>query len=207
MTAPPDEVAAADHEISLAIWDLTSPVVAGGRATLKVGIACPSGCDLTGTSIDVYDEKATSIGSGSTGPTVWPATNGLYWVELDVPAPDAEGDQSFTIRATALQPPHAQATTIVRFVASAQPEHHVTVEVIDKESGVPVAGVELRLGMFRATTSDTGVAHVDVPGGTYEVAAWKLGYDLVSNTIHITSDTTIRLDVTPAPQPEQPYWM
>ena len=205
MTSSTDDLA--DHQISLAVWDMTSPVVAGRRAKLKVGVACSSGCDLTGTRIDVHDETGTRAGGGSVGPTAWPATNGLYWVELDVPAPGTEGDQSFTVRATAPQPPHGQAATIVRFVASAPPEHHVTLEVIDKGSGAPVPSAELRVGRWRATTDDSGVAHVEVPGGTYEVAAWKLGYDLVSNTIHITGDTTIRLDVTPVPHHEQPYWM
>jgi len=41
----------------------------------------------------------------------------------------------------------------------------VTLEAIDKGSGVPLAGVELRLGRFRAATNEAGIAHVEVPGG------------------------------------------
>jgi hypothetical protein len=128
-------------------------------------------------------------------------------MELDLAAPEAEGDHAWNLRATTMEPPHEPATSTVRFVAVAPPEHRVTLIVIDKSSGVPLTGVELRVGRFRATTNEGGVAHVDVPGGTYEVCAWKIGYDLLSNRTHIASDTTIHLEVTTSPEPEQPYWM
>ena len=199
--------AIASHLPSLAVWDVASPVVAGRRATLKVGISCPSGCDLTGAAIDVYDETGTRVGGGHLGPAPWPATTSLHWVELDVAAPDAEGDHWWTLHATAAEPSHEEVTAVVRFVASPPPEHHVTLEVIEKGSGVPLAGVELRLGRFRGATNEAGIAHVEVPGGTYEVCAWKIGYDLLSSTARVAGDTTIQLEVAVAPEPEQPYWM
>jgi hypothetical protein len=63
------------------------------------------------------------------------------------------------------------------------------------------------MGVYRATANEAGIAHLEVPGGTYEVAAWKIGYDLVSAVAHITADATIRLEVVATPEPEQPYWM
>ena len=106
----------------------------------------------------------------------------------------------------ALESSHLQADANVRFVASRPPEHRVTLEVIEKGSGVPLTGVELRVGRFRAATSDAGVAYVEVPGGTYEVCAWKIGYDLLSSTAEVAADTTIHLEVSVQPEPEQPYW-
>ena len=200
-----EEIAA--HDTSLAVWDLASPVVAGRRATLKAGIACSSGCNLTGTRIDVYDETGTRAGGGSLGPAPWPATTALYWAELDVAAPEAEGDHRWSLVATPPEPSHGHATSIVRFVASAPPEHCVTLEVIEKDRGIPLTGVELRLGRFRTATNEAGIAQVDVPGGTYEVSAWKIGYDLLSITAHVAGDTTIHLEVAVAPEAEQPYWM
>jgi hypothetical protein len=197
----------ASHETNFAVWDLASPVVAGRRATLKVGIACSSGCDLTGTRIDVYTETGTRVGGGSLGPAPWPATTALYWAELDVAAPEAEGDHAWSLQATAPEPSHGHATSIVRFVASRPPEHTVTLQVIDKSGGVPLTGVELRLGRFRAVTDEAGIAHVEVPGGTYEVCAWTIGYDVLSRTAHVAGDTTIRLEVAVAAEPERPYWM
>lgn len=197
----------APHETSLAVWDLASPVVAGRRATLKVGIACRSGCDLTGTRIDIYNETGTKVGGGTLGAVPWPATTALYWAELDVAAPEAQGDHAWSFHTSAPKPPHGHATSIVRFVAVRPPEHRVTVEVIEKDSGVPLTGVELRLGRFRAATNEAGIAHVELPGGTYEVCAWKIGYDMLSTTAHVAADTTIHLEVAVAPEQKQPYWM
>ena len=205
MTTPAE--AAADHETSLAVWDAPSPVVAGGRATLKVGITCSCGCNLTGTRIDVYDETGARVGGTDITSGPWPATDALYWAECDVAAPAAEGEHAWDIRAAAPDTSHAAATSVLRVMASRPPEHRVTLEVIERGSGAPVGGVELRLGTFRATTDAAGIARIEVPGGAYDVCAWKVGYDLLSNAIHITGDTTIHLDVTPASQPEQPYWM
>lgn len=197
----------ATHTTSLAVWDLTSPVVIGCRTTLKVGVACPAGCDLTGTWIDVYNETGARVGGGKLGSVPWPATTALYWAELDLAAPEVEGDQSWSFHATTPEPPHGQATSIVRFVASRPPEHRVTLEVIDKASGIPLTGVELRVGRFRAATNEAGIAYVEVPAGTCEVCAFKIGYDILSSTAHIIGDTTIRLEVAVAPEPVQPYWM
>jgi hypothetical protein len=46
-----------------------------------------------------------------------------------------------------------------------------------------------------------------VPAGSYQVAAWKIGYDLLSTTADVDADITIRLEVAAAARPEQPYWM
>jgi hypothetical protein len=200
-------VAGREHAPSLAVWDLSSPVVIGRRATLKVGIACPSGCDFAGTCVDIYDESGARVGGAMMGSAPWPASTALYWGELDVAPPEAEGDHSWSIDATPPEASHDRTTTTVRFVACKPPEHRVTLHVIDKNGGVPLSGVELRLGRFRAATDAAGIAHVDVPGGTYDVGTWKNGYEVVSTTIDIASDTAVRLELTAEPEVERPYWM
>jgi hypothetical protein len=196
-----------EHTISLAVWDLSSPVVIGRRATLKVGIACSSGCDLSGTVVDIYNEAGARVGAATLGSAPWGATTALYWAELGVTSPEAEGDHAWSIHAKTLLAAHGDATSTVHFIACKPPEHRVTLHVIDKNSGVPLARVELRLGRFRAATDAAGVAHVDVPAGMYDVGTWKNGYEVVSKTVDIGGDTTIRLELSAAPEPEQPYWM
>jgi hypothetical protein len=199
--------AASPHEASLAVWDLASPLVIARPTALKIGIACPSGCSLSGTTIDIRDEKGSTIASGRIGSEPWPDTLALYWVELDVAAPETEGTHAWSIHATSRDAVHPPLESIVRLVTSRPPEHRVTFEVIERGSGTPLAGVELRVGPFRAVTDDGGIACVDVPGGIYEVCAWKIGHDLVSTTAGVAGDMTIRLEVTAARQAEQPYWM
>lgn len=194
------------HEISLAVWDVSSPVVVGRRPTLKIGVSCTSGCNLSGTLVDVFNDAGERIGTGTLGSDAWPATAALYWAELDLVAPECEGELSLDINATPTSP-HEDATSIVTFVVSRPPEYRVTFEVSEQGSGIPLADVELRIGAFRTTTNDSGRAHVDVPGGTYDVHAWKLGYDLMSRAASVTADTTLRLEVAVTLSPEQPYWM
>jgi hypothetical protein len=193
------------HEISLAVWDVPSPIVAGQRAKLKVGVSCPDGCNLSGTIIDVYTETGEHIGAGTLGSSAWPATTALYWAEVDLVTAEREGDVSLSVRALPASP-HAEARSVVTFFVSRPLEHRVTLEVIDKDSGLPLNGVELRLGRFRGTTNDVGIAHVEVPGGVYDVGTWKNGYEIVSLTVDIASDTAVRLELTAAAIPEQPYW-
>jgi hypothetical protein len=196
----------APHETSLAVWDLISPIIVGRRATLKVGVACRSGCNLSGVSVDVYNEAGARVGGGTLGPAPWPATAALYWVELDLAAPEREGDLLLEIHATPTLP-HADATSVVTFVVSRPPEHRVTLRVIDKTSGAPLAGVELRLGRFRTATNVGGIARVELPAGTYEVGTWKNGYEMASKTAVVAADITIDLALTAAREPDQPYWM
>jgi hypothetical protein len=194
------------HEISLAVWDLPSPVVAERRATLKVGVSCPDGCDLSGSAVDIYNETGERVGAGTLGSTPWPATTALYWAEVDLVALERAGDMSLRIHASPTSP-HADATSVVTIGVSRPPEHRVTLHLIDKTSGGPVAGVELRLGRFRTTSNDLGIACVEVPNGAYEVGTWKNGYEIGSKTVVIDADTTIQLEMTAARETEQPYWM
>lgn len=193
------------HEISLAVWDLASPIFTGRRAKLKVGVSCADGCDLSGTAVDVYDETGERIGAGTLGSTAWPATTALYWAEIDLVALQCEGDMSLRIHASPALP-HADATSVVRIVVASPPEHRVTLHVIDDTSGGPLAGVELRLGRFRTTSNDVGIAYVEVPRGTYEVGTWKNGYEIASKTVVVDEDTTIQLELTAEPEVEPPYW-
>jgi hypothetical protein len=196
-----------NHDTSLAVWDVSSPVVAGRRATLKVGITCPSNCDLTGTRVDVYHEAGARVGGGEIMSGPWPGTDALYWTECDVVAPPTEGEHAWNVRAALPGDSHGHAAAMVRVLASRPPEHRVTLEVIEKGSGRPVGGVELRVGAFRTSTSDRGIAQVEVPSGTHDMSAWKVGYELLSTTTDITGDTTVRLEFATVDPRDQPYWM
>lgn len=194
------------HDVSLAAWGLPSPLVAGERATLTVGISCSAGCNLAGTRLDVREESGRELGASDAGSTPWPASRSLYWTTIDVPAPDAEGDLVWILSAVC-PAPHPRVSTSVRGVAVRRPEHRITIEIVEKESAANLGGVAVRLGLFRATTDDSGTTRLEVPGGTYQVTAWKLGYVLPTTTVHVNGAASVRLEAVPAPLPEEPYWM
>src|SRR6476619_7095969 len=78
------------HETSLAVWDISSPVVVGRRPALKVGVSCAAGCNLSGTSVGLHNDGGDCIATGKLGSAPWPATAALYWAELDLAAPERE---------------------------------------------------------------------------------------------------------------------
>jgi hypothetical protein len=205
MTQP--SAGGANHDISLAVWDVPSPVVVGRRQTIKVGVTCPAGCSLAGTRVEVRDAGGVLAGGGDLGVLPWPGSDALYWAEIDVHPPDSEGDHAWTVHASASEPAHAGATSSVRFVACGRPEHRVTLEAVAGGNGAAVPGVELRVGRFRAATNEAGIGQVEVPRGTYDVETWKNGYQVVSKTVTIAADTTIRLELIAVPELERPYWM
>lgn len=198
---------ASPHEASLAVWDLASPVVVGRPTTLKIGISCPSGCSLSGTTIDIRSAEGATIASGRVGSEPWPDTLALYWVELGVAAPETEGTHAWSVHATTQDSVHPPLESIVRLVTARPPEHRVRFEVIEQGSWIPLACVELRVGPFRAVTDDGGIAYVDVPRGKYDVWAWMAGHDLLSTITDVTCDVIIELELAPTREQEQPYWM
>ena len=203
----PEHEPSVPHDVSLAAWDLPSPLVVGEQVTLTVGVSCSTGCNLAGTRLELRDERGRELGSSVTDATPWPASRSLYWTTIAVVAPDTEGDHQWILTAPSPAAPHHPVSTIVRSVAVRRPEHRVKVEIVEKESTAALGGVAVRLGPFRTTTDDSGTAQLDVPAGTYQVTAWKLDYDLPSTAVHIDADASIRLEATPTPPQEEPYWM
>ena len=197
----------AGHDVSLAAWDLPSPLVVGEHATLTVGASCSAGCNLAGTCLDVRDEHGRELGSAVTTAAPWPESRSLYWTTIAVTAPDTEGDHTWILSARCASGPHQPVSTIVRAIALRRPEHRVKVEIVEKDSAALLGGVAVRVGPFRTTTDDLGVAHLDVPAGTYQVTAWKLDYELPSKAVRIDADASVRLEATPAPPQDDPYWV
>ena len=198
---------AATHILSLAVWDLPSPIIIGERTRVKVGVSCSCGCELTGATIAICDEQGRGIATGRTASEWWPGTTSLHWVELAVAAFEPAGTHAWTVHASIDDPLHAHVEAAVGVVASMPPEHRMTIEVVERGTLAPLPGVELRVGAFSATTNEMGRAHVDVPGGTYDVHAWKLGYDVLSRSASVADDMTMRLEIPVSLPAEQPYWM
>ena len=197
------------HEISLAVWDLATPLVVGRPGTVKVGAKCSEGCSLTAQTIEILTEAEVGAGSGRLGPTPWPGTGALYWSEVDLIAPAKEGRHTWTVILTPsnLELPHTGAASRLSFLAVPLPEHCVTVRVVEKGTETPVGGVEVRLGPFRSVTGEGGFAKVELPGGSYDLVVWKLGYQAPPRPVEVAADTSFHVEIELAPEPEQEYWM
>ena len=196
------------HKTSLAVWDVPSPVVVNDRLNVKVGAACSAACCLSGEPVSILDERGAVVSSGHLGGAPWPDTTSLYWVDVEVPGPGRVGSHCWSVTfAPAGQAPHECATATFGFVAVAPPEHRISVSVVDQMTGVPMPLVEVRLGPYKASTDDRGLAEIDVAGAAYELTAWKVGYASASRNVQVTGSTTFHIELLSAPEPERPYWM
>jgi hypothetical protein len=192
------------HDTSVAVWDIPSPVVRDRPCCVKVGLACSGGCALNGYEITVHDTDGTLLSAARLSDTAWPGSDALYWAHVELPALGPEGRRNLQVRCN--EDRHSVSAPF-SFTIAGQPEHAVRIVAIDAASGAPIDRVELRLGAFRATTGDDGIATVAVPGGAYEVILWKVGYQASPVTIAVSEDVRVAVPMEVVRKAEQPYWM
>jgi len=192
------------HETTMAIWDVApSPVLVDQPFTVKVGVKCASTCALGGQVVVVVDESGRRMGHGSLNEAPWLGTVALYVAEVALVAPANAGVASWSARfaETDLTLPHADTSAAFTFLAALPPDHELTISVADKHTHAPIEQVEIRCGCYRASTNAQGLAALQLPAGTYEVSAWKLGYDdAAPTTIEVNTDLGIQLETSPTPE-------
>jgi hypothetical protein len=190
------------HATSLAVWENPSPVVMGDPFTIKVGAKSSGGCELKGAQVEIQDETGARIGVGTLGDAPWVETGALYWTEIDLAAPMKEGVVSWSVRfAPAGQKiPHDGSAAEFSFATVRPPEHSVTVSVIEKDTGVPIANAQVRVGAHRASTDESGLATLKTSSGTYDVIAWKGGYQSPSMTVAVTEDVGVQIEAAVIPK-------
>jgi hypothetical protein len=193
------------HRTSLAVWAVPDVAVAGEAFSIKAGVKCADGCALDGRRIDIVDADGKAVTSAQAGATPWSGTAALYWAELTVPAPpdigmltlSAQMDAQAGTEASALA--HDGATSSFAVTVVRPPEHTLTVTVTVKEWATPIAGADIRLGPYRATTGPSGQAELRIAGGTYDLHVWKAGYEAPTRALDIRADTSVAVEATAAP--------
>ena len=197
-----DKEAVEQHKTSLAIWDLDSPVVIGRMGRMKVGAKCSAACVLTDYQVEIHDQSGASIGRARLGAEPWPGTTGLYWAELEFPAPANIGTHVWSITSA-----HGDAFSNFTFITVPPPEHTLTIRVRDKESQAALPDVEVRLGVYRAASDDRGVAAIEIPTGSYSLSVWKVGYEQFSTALDVSSSVSLDVEIGLEAEPEEKYWM
>jgi hypothetical protein len=189
------------HRTSLAVWAVHSPVQIANRFAITVGAKSSGACALSGARIEISNDAGAVVGEGILGDTPWPGSDALYWTEIILPGPAKEGLQCWTAAFTAvdLELPHLGSSAQFSFTAVKPPEHRVAVTVTESGVAAPVEQTEIALGPHRAATDKTGMAHIEVPGGTYHLAVWKSGLKAASRTVEIAADVSVRFELVRLP--------
>jgi hypothetical protein len=194
------------HQTSVAVWGIASPVEAGGRLAVTVGVKSAGGCELRGTTVEIVDEAGTPVGRGRLGDTPWPRT-GLYWAEIGLAAPARTGTHSWRVVFPAQEAKlaHEASDAVFGFAVVPPPEHRLTVRVTEAEGAAPLAGVELALGPYRTATDAMGTARLDIPAGNFSLAVWKAGFEGAPCEVEVAGDVSLQVEMKRVPQ-EPAIW-
>jgi hypothetical protein len=144
----------------------------------------------------VRDERGVVVGSGSIGDVPAPGTTALYFAEIALQAPRAEGAHAWDAGVPAVVDDATGATThsaaSARFQVRAVPVPECLLKVIavDARSRAPIPGARVVVHPYRALTNLDGVAELRVPKGAYRL--FVTGRD----RFPFRSDGTIDADLT-----------
>jgi hypothetical protein len=194
------------HQTSVAVWGVTSPVEAGDRLAVTVGIKSAGGCELKGATVEIVDEAGTPIGRGRLGDTPWPGT-GLYWAEIGLAAPARTGTHAWraVFPAQEVKLAHDASDAAFGFAVVPSPEHRLTVRVTEADSAAPLANVELALGPYRAATDAMGTARLHIPAGRFCLAVWKSGFEGAPCDVEVAGDLSLQVEMKRVPE-EPAIW-
>jgi hypothetical protein len=184
------------HSTNMAVWDVPSPVATNVAFKAKVGVQCSASCQLTGQLIELRDETGAKIGEGRLGDTPWTGTSALYWTEVELTAPATDGVVFFRSAGFPAEGPglsHEAASATFSFRTDKPAEQRVTVKVIDEKTEAPLEDVEVRFGLYMASTAEDGLVDVHVPKGTYDVSIRKEGYQAQPMNVEVTGDLRIQV--------------
>jgi hypothetical protein len=190
------------HATIMTVWDIPSPVAVNDKFKIKVGVKCSVGCNLTDNKIAVYGQRRKKVAVGTLGGVPWPGTSALYWTELGLEAPGAEGHYRW--RAKFAQPgldlPHQEASHDFAFTAAPAPQHTVTVQVIAQDTKTPISNAQVLLRPqggypYRAFTDDSGLATLRVPEGQYQLHVSKTFRRPQRRSLEVRENAAIKLEL------------
>jgi hypothetical protein len=195
---------------SLAVWDIPSPVVTGGKFAIKVGAKSSAGIALGGSRIEICDGAGTVLARGCLAEAPLPGTSALHWAELELPAPATSGMHRWSARFVPddLALEHEGASYGFDVLVAPPPEHRLTVRLTEHDRATPIADAQVRLGPYRAATDASGRAEIAMPKGSYNLTVWKVGYEAPDTSVEVNADVTIEVAIVPVPE-ENPdaAWM
>ena len=171
--------------ISIAVWDMPMPVVAGESFSIKVGAT------VKGATIEVSDGGGV-VSSGTLGGTAWPGTAGLCWTELRIPAPQM-GVARYIVRC-------GKSETWFSVIAAGKPTCMLSVQVTEQDSKAALDRVEIRLGPFHARTDKAGRAALPVCPGEYQLQLWRTPHIAQPTAVKIEGNTNIDLTMVHVPE-------
>ena len=194
------------HPTSVAVWGAPSPVLAGSRFTVTVGVKCTAAGPLAGQPVFIRDETGREVGHGTLGAEPSAGTRALYAAAVALTAPREPGVHAWTATYTAMEtaqpekptdgpeaPRHETAACAFSFRTVEPPGIAVTVTVLDRDTQSPLGNADVHLGVYRASTDAEGKARVEASAGEYELYVRSPGYTPYTQAVTVTGDAALRV--------------
>jgi hypothetical protein len=190
------------HTISLAVWDVPIPVVAGEKFSIKVGAKSGSGRPLAGCRVDVTDSTGAVVATGKFREAPLPETEALYCAALDVRAPVEQQVAEYAVHFIPDSAEPVQEAVATRFsvVVTAKPEHSLIVKVTEQTTAEALGGVEIRVGAFGGRTDAAGRAELRVCKGEYQLQLFRTAHIAPAQPINIKGDASVELTMLHVPE-------
>lgn len=195
------------HDVHLNAWDIPSAITAGEAFRFHVGMKCSCGCNLANRAFVVRDQDGSVVASGRLGEAIWPGTSALHYAEIRAVAPPDIGSHHWTVESAGWNNgiAHSPGALGIPVGTVAAPDHEVTIEVVDRESGAPLEGVNLIMHPYRATTDQNGTARMKVAADHYQLHA--SGLQRMPYRDHLDATRPVALRILMAVERErQSHW-
>ncbi|MBI4787683.1 MAG: hypothetical protein HY782_11620 [Chloroflexi bacterium] len=189
------------HTTSIAVWDVPSPIVFNTSFTIKVGVQCSAECELAAKEVAIHDDTGVRVATGTLGDAPWSDTGALYWAEIDLKAPSVEGYYTWEAKFSKpdMELGHEGSCYPFGFRTATQPDHVVTVEVLDKVTKTPIKRSDVILHPYRGYTDERGVAMLTVPKGDYELYIMAAEKQSFQTTLNVAGDVAVRAELLVVP--------
>lgn len=163
------------HATRIVVWDVPSAVECGAAFKVKVGVKCAAECGAAARRVEIRDEHGRSVASAAVGDAPLDGTSALYYAEIELRAPAAEGLHAWEARAAEVVDlasacaTHSAATAGFHVRAVRPPDCLLKVVAVDPRSRAPIPGAKVVVHPYHTLTDADGIAELRVPKGAYRL--------------------------------------
>ena len=191
------------HATILEVWDVPSSIVLGGKFEVKLGAKCSAGCDLTGREIEIYDHEGARAATATLGEVS--GSDELCCAQVVLVAPGTERRYRWTAKypEPGLELPHEEASCTFAFGVVRQPEHVLTIEVVENETANPASDANVLLrphiyggSAYSSRTDEAGLVRLSVPKGKYQLYVSTEEREKYVPSVNVDSDLAIKVELS-----------
>lgn len=163
------------HATRIVVWDVPPAVECGTPFRMKVGVKCAAECGGAARGVEIRDEQGSVVGTGAVGDSPAQGTAALFYADVELHAPAAEGLHGFEARVAELVDlatggvTHTAASVPFHVRAVRAPECLLKVVAVDARSKLPIPGARVVVHPYRTLTNADGVAELRLPKGAYRL--------------------------------------